>query len=240
MPMELVQSLGKMHTTYFMSFESATNHIAARATWNSQATPPSHPVFVELARFICDEFVTTPPYTNASHVNDAQSHVTVRTPHTDTINDLQMDFFFLEPSMQLRSDVSLNMSLRSPFPTCRFLPKSISKSIPALTTQNLATFLLKRLPHPQWDSNGVNLLQPPCICARTRHCLGRSVHVILITSKAWCNLQPQSSKPTTSTSWQRFEHRPRLPSLQQSLWEGSTSILLPKASTCSFVTSSCI
>lgn len=83
------------------------------------------------------------------------------------------------------------------------------------------------------------LLQPPCIFAQTWHCQGRSVHVIL-HSKARRNLQPQSSGPTTFTSWQRPEQRLRLSSLQQSLCRGSTSTLLPTTSTWSFVMISCI
>lgn len=62
MPMELVQSLGKMHTTIIMSFESTTNHGAPRLI------PPSHPVFAELQVFICDEVVTAPPYTNVLYL----------------------------------------------------------------------------------------------------------------------------------------------------------------------------
>lgn len=148
MPMELVQSLGKMHTTVITSFESTTNHGAPRLI------PPSHPVFAELHVLYVMRLLPplpTPMYCISCKRGTIACHNPSSTywHHEWLANGLLLGVVHAIWIQGIPQH-----ELRSPFPTCRFLPKSISKSIPTLTTKNLATFLLKHL--PQWDANAVN------------------------------------------------------------------------------------
>lgn len=136
--MEFVHTLGKMqaaNVATFVTSDSAADRRVARVNKRFFTTRTCH-----AAGLTCDEFLAIGPYTNADQEGLVQSHFTVRAPQIETINDLQRDFF-LEPSLQVGSKVSLAMNLRSPFPTRRFLPKEISKSLPTLKIENLAKLL---------------------------------------------------------------------------------------------------
>lgn len=143
MPMQFVQTLGKMQAASvatFMTPKSAADRRVARVNKHFVGYATFTPRICHAAGLTCDEFLTVDPYTHAHQEALVQSHFTVRAPHIETINDLQMDFF-LESSLQVGSKVSLAMNLRSPFPTRRFLPKEISELLPTLKMENLARLL---------------------------------------------------------------------------------------------------
>ena len=82
----------------------------------------------QAAGLICDEFV------NIHAFNDVTS------PQIETINDFQRNFF-VESSLVLGSEMSLDRNLGSPFPTRSFLSSAIAEALPSINTHNLVKIL---------------------------------------------------------------------------------------------------
>ena len=130
--MAVLDVLGKLHTENLENafhFSTTLGHGVSRA---NLVDPPSDMIVdsrkCQAAGLICDEFV------NFHAFNDVTS------PHIETINDLQRNFF-VESSMVLGSEMSLHQSLGSPFPTRSFLSSAIAEALPSINTHNLGKIL---------------------------------------------------------------------------------------------------
>jgi hypothetical protein len=130
--MAVLNVLGKMHSPNSegaFHFPPTLGHGVSRA---NLVDPASNMIMdsnkCQAAGLICDEFV------NLHAFNDVTS------PQIETINDLQRNFF-VESSLVLGSEMSLDRNLGSPFPTRSFLSSAIAEALPLINTHNLSNIL---------------------------------------------------------------------------------------------------
>ena len=130
--MAVLDGLGKMHSP---NLESAFHLLTILGHGVPRANLVNHaynmivdPRKCQAVGLICDEFV------NIHAFNDVTS------PQIVTINDLQRNFF-VESSLVLGSEMSLDRNLGSPFPTRSFLSSAIAEALPSINTHNLGKIL---------------------------------------------------------------------------------------------------
>ena len=124
--------LGKMHSANSNNafhLSTSLGHGVSRA---NSMDPASNMIVdsrkCQAAGLICDEFV------NILAFDDLTS------PQIETINDFQRNFF-VESSLVLGSEMSLDRNLGSPLPTRSFLSSAIAEALPSINTHNLGTIL---------------------------------------------------------------------------------------------------